>query len=70
MLTVLWRDDPSRGLGDLPDELLRHTHRLLERGRQVLARPRFRGPLTEEDFHHLHDTTPTVCRASWSRPST
>ncbi|MFF1401548.1 alanine--tRNA ligase-related protein [Streptomyces sp. NPDC058294] len=80
VLTVLRRDDPSRGLGDLPDELVRHTldlfrqdedpdvvrrvlldeekrfGRLLERGRQVLARPRFRGPLSEEDFHHLHDT--------------
>ncbi|MGW3244617.1 alanine--tRNA ligase-related protein [Streptomyces sp. NPDC001070] len=80
VLTVLWRDDPSRGLGDLPDELVRHTldrfrqdmdpddvrrvlleeerrfRRLLERGRQVLARPRFRGPLDEEDLHYLHDT--------------
>ncbi|MFF9090587.1 alanine--tRNA ligase-related protein [Streptomyces sp. NPDC014991] len=80
VLTVLRRDDPSRGLGDLPDELVRHTldhfrqdedpdvvrrvlldeehrfGRLLERGRQVLARPRFRRPLSEEDFHHLHDT--------------
>lgn len=80
VLTVLWRDDPSRGLGDLPDELVRHTldrfrqeagpghvrrvlldeerrfRRLLERGRQVLARPRFRGPLNEEDFRYLHDT--------------
>ncbi|MFB0617809.1 alanine--tRNA ligase-related protein [Streptomyces sp. AGS-58] len=80
VLTVLRRDDPSRGLGDLPDELVRHTldlfrqdegpdvvrrvlldeeerfGRLLERGRQVLARPRFRGPLSEEDLHHLHDT--------------
>ncbi|MEU6479332.1 alanine--tRNA ligase-related protein [Streptomyces sp. NPDC047017] len=80
VLTVLWRDDPSRGLGDLPAELIRHTldhfrqdlplddvrrvlceeerrfRRLLERGRQVLARPRFRGPLDEEDFHYLHDT--------------
>ncbi len=80
VLTVLWRDDPSRGLGDLPDELVRHTldrfrqetgpdevrrvllneerrfWRLLERGRQVLARPRFRGPLDEEDFRYLHDT--------------
>ncbi|THA62620.1 hypothetical protein E6P78_23005 [Streptomyces sp. A0958] len=79
-LTVLWQGDPSRTLGDLPPELVRHTldHfrqdvdpgvvlrvlaeeesrfvRLLDRGRQVLARPRFRGPLTEEDFHHLHDT--------------
>ncbi|WUD72387.1 alanine--tRNA ligase-related protein [Streptomyces sp. NBC_00510] len=80
VLTTLWRDDPSRGLGDLPEELVRHTldhfrqgvdpdeprrvlleeerrfGRLLERGRQVLARPRFRGPLDEEDFHYLHDT--------------
>ncbi|MEU6011802.1 alanine--tRNA ligase-related protein [Streptomyces sp. NPDC047453] len=80
MLTVLRRDDPSRSLVDLPDELVEHTlhhfrqdmdshavrevlleeerrfGRLLERGRQVLARPRFRGPLREEDFHYLHDT--------------
>ncbi|MER7195714.1 alanine--tRNA ligase-related protein [Streptomyces flaveolus] len=80
VLTVLWRDDPSRRLGDLPDELVPHTldhfrqtgdpavvrrllveeerrfARLLERGRQVLARPRFRGPLDDEDFHYLHDT--------------
>ncbi|GGL52229.1 hypothetical protein GCM10010095_41350 [Streptomyces anthocyanicus] len=83
LLTVLWRDDPSRGLGDLPDELITHTldhfrqdgdpglpglvrrllveeerrfRRLLDRGRNVLARPRFRGPLGEEDFHYLHDT--------------
>ncbi|MFB7326207.1 MULTISPECIES: alanine--tRNA ligase-related protein [unclassified Streptomyces] len=79
MLTVLRRDDPSRSLVDLPDELVEHTlhhfrqnmdshavrevlleeerrfGRLLERGRQVLARPRFRGPLREEDFHYLHD---------------
>ncbi|MFF4338447.1 alanine--tRNA ligase-related protein [Kitasatospora sp. NPDC001540] len=80
-LTVLWQDDPSRSLGDLPDELVRHTldrfrqdeepdlvrrvlleeerrfGRLLERGRQILARPRFRsGPLSEEDFRYLHDT--------------
>jgi alanyl-tRNA synthetase len=80
LLTVLWRDDPSRVLGDLPEELVTHTEdhfrqdadpglvrrllveeerrflRLLERGRNVLARPRFRGPLGEEDFHYLHDT--------------
>ncbi|MER7719696.1 alanine--tRNA ligase-related protein [Streptomyces flaveolus] len=80
VLTVLWRDDPSRRLEDLPDELVSHTldhfrqtgdpavvrrmlaeeerrfTRLLERGRQVLARPRFRGPLDDEDFHYLHDT--------------
>ncbi|THA77647.1 hypothetical protein E6R60_08920 [Streptomyces sp. A0642] len=80
VLTVLWREDSSYGLGDLPDELVRHAldhfrqdmppadvlrvlldeehrfERLMERGRQVLARPRFRGRLTEEDFHYLHDT--------------
>jgi alanyl-tRNA synthetase len=80
VLTVLGRDDPQRGLGDLPVELVRHTldhfrqdvdpdsvrqvlldeerrfGRLLERGRRVLSRPRFRGPLTEEDFHYLHGT--------------
>ncbi|MFD3326598.1 alanine--tRNA ligase-related protein [Streptomyces sp. NPDC058701] len=80
VLTVLRRDDPSRGLGDLPDELVSHTldhfrqevdpsdvrrllleeecrfSRLLERGRQVLARSRFQGPLKDEDFQYLHDT--------------
>jgi alanyl-tRNA synthetase len=80
VLTLLWRDDPSRRLGDLPDELVSHTldhfrqtgdpalvrgllveeerrfARLLERGRQVLARPRFQGPLGDEDFRYLHDT--------------
>ncbi|MES4891257.1 alanine--tRNA ligase-related protein [Streptomyces sp. NPDC096012] len=80
LLTVLWRDDPSRSLEDLPDELVGHTldrfrqdvgpggvrrellaeeqrfAGLLRRGRQVLARPRFRGPLTDDDFRYLHDT--------------
>ncbi|MER5281648.1 alanine--tRNA ligase-related protein [Streptomyces sp. NPDC002809] len=80
VLTVLWREDPSYSVGDLPDELVQHTldhfrqhmspaevrsllhdeerrfGRLMERGRQVLARPRFRGRLTEEDLHYLHDT--------------
>ncbi|MYY87352.1 hypothetical protein GT044_39985 [Streptomyces sp. SID335] len=81
LLTVLWREEPgSRSIGDLPDELLRHTldhfrqdmdpvdvrvilldeeqrfRRLLERGRRVLAQPRFRGPLDEERLHYLHDT--------------
>ncbi|MGW5123468.1 alanine--tRNA ligase-related protein [Streptomyces sp. NPDC004069] len=80
VLTALWRDDPSRSLGDLPDELISHTldhfrqevesgdvrrlllqeerrfSQLLERGRKVLARPRFQGPLGDEDFHYLHDT--------------
>ncbi|HJD84747.1 alanine--tRNA ligase-related protein [Kitasatospora aureofaciens] len=80
VLTVLRRDDPRRGLGDLPEELIRHTldhfrqdvhpepvrrvlleeehrfTRLLDRGRRILSRPRFRGPLTEDDLHYLHDT--------------
>jgi alanyl-tRNA synthetase len=34
----------------------RRFGRLLQRGRLVLARPRFQGPLGEEDFHYLHDT--------------
>ncbi|MFJ3670601.1 alanine--tRNA ligase-related protein [Streptomyces sp. NPDC090106] len=29
---------------------------LLDRGRTVLSRPRFRGPLTDEDHEYLHDT--------------
>ena len=69
LLTVLWRDDDSRTLSDLPVELLgtgtvrgvlldeeRRFGQLLERGRRVLARPEFRGPLSEEDYHYLHDT--------------
>ncbi|MFE5483496.1 alanine--tRNA ligase-related protein [Streptomyces sp. NPDC056527] len=80
VLTVLWRDDPSRSLEELPVELIEHTldhfrqrmdpcdvrrvlldeqrrfGRLLDRGRQVLTRPRFQGSLGEEDFHYLHDT--------------
>ncbi|NEE05156.1 hypothetical protein G3M58_01755, partial [Streptomyces sp. SID7499] len=42
-------------LRTLLDEEHRFRH-LLERGRGVLAKPRFQGPLTEEDFHYLHDT--------------
>ncbi|WP_409240195.1 alanine--tRNA ligase-related protein [Streptomyces sp. PA5.6] len=81
LLTVLWREEgESRSLGDLPDELVRHTldhfrqgmdpvdvrvilldeeqrfRRLLERGRRILAQPRFRGPLDEERLRYLHDT--------------
>ncbi|MEU1075151.1 MULTISPECIES: alanine--tRNA ligase-related protein [unclassified Streptomyces] len=80
VFTLLWRDDPSRTLGDLPEELISHTlhhfrqevrpgdvrrllleeerrfSRLLVRGRQVLARSRFQGPLRDEDFQYLHDT--------------
>ncbi|MEU8600862.1 alanine--tRNA ligase-related protein [Streptomyces parvulus] len=79
-LTVLWRDDPARGLGDLPRDLVAHTldhfrqeedpeavrrtlldeerrfRGLLERGRGVLSRRRFRGPLGEDDLRYLHDT--------------
>lgn len=80
VLTTLRRDDSSRTLSDLPEELLRHTldhfrqpggpgplrevlldeerrfDRLLERGRRVLGRPEFEGPLSDEDYHYLHDT--------------
>ncbi|MER5438153.1 alanine--tRNA ligase-related protein [Streptomyces sp. NPDC002790] len=80
VLTVLRREDPTRTLGDLPVELIRHTldhfrqdldpsdvrqvlldeelrfDRLLERGRKVLSRPRFSGPLNEDDLRYLHDT--------------
>ncbi|MEV7192535.1 alanine--tRNA ligase-related protein [Streptomyces sp. NPDC093510] len=80
LLTVLWRDDPTRGLVDLPGDLIQHTldhfrqdmdvagvravlldeerrfRRLLERGRRLLAQPRFQGPLDEEHLHYLHDT--------------
>ncbi|MDV9170500.1 alanine--tRNA ligase-related protein [Streptomyces sp. W16] len=69
LLTVLRRDDASRTLSDLPGELLgtgtvrevlldeeRRFGQLLERGRRVLSRPQFQGPLTEEDYGYLHDT--------------
>jgi alanyl-tRNA synthetase len=41
--------------GVLLDEERRFS-RLLERGRRVLSRPEFRGPLSEEDYRYLHDT--------------
>ncbi|MFF9838496.1 alanine--tRNA ligase-related protein [Streptomyces sp. NPDC013740] len=47
--------DPGEVRRLLLDEERRFL-RLLERGRRVLARPRFHGPLDEEDFHYLHDT--------------
>ncbi|MEU7015226.1 alanine--tRNA ligase-related protein [Streptomyces sp. NPDC046385] len=47
--------DPGDVRGVLLDEQ-RRFGRLLDRGRQVLTRPRFRGPLGEDDFHYLHDT--------------
>ncbi|MFJ7073868.1 alanine--tRNA ligase-related protein [Streptomyces sp. NPDC098781] len=80
VLTVLWRDDPTRTLSDLPREVLLHTlerfrqtggtdpvrqvlegeerryAKLLERGRRVLGKPEFGGPLSDEDYRYLHDT--------------
>ncbi|GAA1519974.1 alanine--tRNA ligase-related protein [Dactylosporangium maewongense] len=79
-LTELWRDDPSRTLGDLPVEPLgdtverfslrvdplyvrdvlvyeeRRFQALLRRGRPLVQRLLLRGPLTDDDFHYLHDT--------------
>ncbi|UGT44664.1 alanine--tRNA ligase-related protein [Nocardia yamanashiensis] len=34
----------------------RRFEQLLRRGRQVLTRPRFRGPLSDNDYRYLHDT--------------
>ncbi|MFH8663173.1 alanine--tRNA ligase-related protein [Streptomyces afghaniensis] len=45
-LTVLWRDDPSRGLGDLPDELVSHT---LDHFRQEVDPSDVRRLLLEEE---------------------
>ncbi|MFE6890635.1 alanine--tRNA ligase-related protein [Streptomyces sp. NPDC057694] len=47
--------DPERVRRVLLDEE-RRFRRLLDTGRKVLGRPRFRGPLTEEDLRYLHDT--------------
>ncbi|MFD6150153.1 alanine--tRNA ligase-related protein [Streptomyces sp. NPDC060243] len=44
-----------RVLGTLAEEETRFRS-LLDRGRRVLAGPRFRGPLDEADLHYLHDT--------------
>ncbi|MFF5227492.1 alanine--tRNA ligase-related protein [Dactylosporangium sp. NPDC000521] len=79
-LTELWRDDPTRTLGDLPVEPLGETvaqfslrvdplyvqdvlvyeerrfQALLRRGRPLVERLLLRGPLTDDDFHYLHDT--------------
>jgi alanyl-tRNA synthetase len=49
----------SHGAGSVREVLLdeeRRFGRLLERGRRVLGRPRFQGPLSEEDYRYLHDT--------------
>lgn len=29
---------------------------LLDRGRRILSRPRYQGQLSDQDYHHLHDT--------------
>ena len=34
----------------------RRFDRLLERGRRLLSGPRYRGPLSEQDYDYLHDT--------------
>ena len=39
----------------LLDEEHRFT-KLLERGQRILSRPQFKAPLSEEDYHYLHDT--------------
>ncbi|MFF4798981.1 alanine--tRNA ligase-related protein [Streptomyces sp. NPDC001351] len=39
----------------LLDEEHRFT-KLLERGQRILSRPQFKVPLSEEDYHYLHDT--------------
>ncbi|NUR00594.1 MAG: hypothetical protein HOY79_29930 [Streptomyces sp.] len=39
----------------LLDEEHRFT-KLLERGRRILSRPQFKVPLSEEEYHYLHDT--------------
>ncbi|WP_329129609.1 alanine--tRNA ligase-related protein [Streptomyces sp. NBC_01476] len=44
---------------EVREVLLSEQHRfagMLRRGRQVLSRPRFSGPLSEEDYGCLHDT--------------
>ncbi|MFI9169372.1 alanine--tRNA ligase-related protein [Streptomyces lincolnensis] len=49
----------SRGTGQVRDVLLDEERRfsgLLERGRRLLSRPEYQGPLGDEDFAYLHDT--------------
>lgn len=49
----------TRGTGPVRDVLLeeeRRFDRLLERGRRLLSGPRYRGPLSEEDYEYLRDT--------------
>ncbi|WP_225847080.1 alanine--tRNA ligase-related protein [Streptomyces sp. HPF1205] len=50
---------PPAGSGRVREVLLDEEHRfrtLLERGRKVLSRQRFTGPLGEDDYRYLHDT--------------
>ena len=49
----------TSGTNTVREVLLHEEHRftrLLERGQRVLSRPQFKGPLSEEDYHYLHDT--------------
>ncbi|NBE54793.1 alanine--tRNA ligase-related protein [Streptomyces boluensis] len=49
----------SLGSGPVLEQLRAEEQRfgrLLERGRRVLSRREFRGPLTEQDYAYLHDT--------------
>jgi alanyl-tRNA synthetase len=49
----------SGGTGRVREVLVDEERRfggLLERGRRVLGRPEFTGPLSDEDYHYLHDT--------------
>lgn len=49
----------SCGTGPVREVLLDEEQRfgrLLERGRRVLGRPEFEGPLSDHDYHYLHDT--------------
>ncbi|MCM0677956.1 alanine--tRNA ligase-related protein [Micromonospora phytophila] len=46
ILTTLWREDPSRSLGDLPSEPFRHT---LDRFRQPVTVSEVRKSLSEEE---------------------
>ncbi|WLW57902.1 alanine--tRNA ligase-related protein [Streptomyces sp. YU58] len=49
----------SLGTGPVRDVLLDEERRfrgILERGRRLLSRPEYQGPLRDEDFAYLHDT--------------
>ena len=56
---VRYTQDHVGQYGPVREVLLDEQHRfgeLLRRGRQVVSRRRSRGPLTEQDYHELHDT--------------